>query len=263
MARIDPISRSDPEEVLNAPPLRIRYVPGRSRRLVVSLAGVGRVRGEEPPPEFFRIAGGDGENHVLFVSDRSRSWLNAPGMAEAIVTTVRAVAGRIEADQVVALGNSMGGTMALHLAHLTPFDVVVALVPQYSADPAVVPLETRWRYFRRQIAGFPFRALSRLPATGAVYILHGGTEDELVHALRFPRARNVAHFILPRHDHNLARSLHEAGHLAPLIGHAMAGRRRRVWQAVEALGGMRRRAFEAARAVDLLGPGQHQAGVQA
>ncbi len=93
---------------------------------MVSVSGVGKVRRAEQPIEFFRIAGGDEENHVLFVNDVSRSWLNGPEVAELIMDTIRAVANYIKADQIVLIGNSMGGTMALHLAALMKVDVVVA-----------------------------------------------------------------------------------------------------------------------------------------
>lgn len=225
------------EQVILAPPLAVRFAPGASRRLVVSLAGVGRTRGVEPPPEFFRLAGADGTNPVLFVSDESRSWLNAPGMADAIVSAIRSTADRVGATEVVAIGNSMGATMALHLARLTKIDTVIAFVPQFSADPRIVPQETRWLFFRQQIASFPFQKIEAWPENTKVFTLHGSTPDEIYHAARFPKARrNVQHFVLPGHDHTLARRLHDQGALAGLVAAMMDGKMWQVRRTLEAMG---------------------------
>lgn len=228
------------QEVLIAPPLRIRHLPGRGPRLVISLAGVGTEPGKEPPPEFYRMASDDGENHVVFVSDQSRSWLNAPGMADAIVAAVASLRDRLGITEIVALGNSMGGTMALHLARLIPMARTLALVPQYSADPALVPDEHRWLPFRRRIAAFPFRAVDTIATQGTHVVLHGGTTGELRHALAFPQAPNLRHYILPRHNHNLARRLHDRGRLAPLVSAFLTGRLQVVDRRVRAMGGVAR-----------------------
>ncbi|EBA04574.1 hypothetical protein RB2150_10831 [Rhodobacteraceae bacterium HTCC2150] len=103
-------------ELAAEPPLALSYLPGQGETLVVSLAGVGSKRAEQPPCEFFKVASQEGAHHVLFVSDASRSWLNGPGLAAAIVTAIENAADMINATRVIALGNSMGGTMALLLA---------------------------------------------------------------------------------------------------------------------------------------------------
>lgn len=233
------------QDVLLAPPLRIRFASGASRRLVVSLAGVGQQRHVEPPAEFFRLAGADGTNPVLFISDDSRSWLNADGMADAIVAAIRAAAARVDATHIVAIGNSMGATMALHLARLTPIDTVIAFVPQFSADPSVVPDEARWLFYRRKIAAFPFQSVTVWPDETKVFVLHGTTPDEMYHATRFPKPhRNVQHFVLPGHDHTLARALHDQGVLSDLVAAMMDGKMWRVRRMLERMGAVSPRAFE-------------------
>jgi pimeloyl-ACP methyl ester carboxylesterase len=232
------------QEVLIAPPLRIRFAPGASSRLVVSLAGVGQARKLEPPPEFFRLSGADGTNPVLFISDESRSWLNAAGMAGAITDAIRTTSARVGATEIVAIGNSMGGTMALHLARLTPINTVIAFVPQFSADPQIVPQEQRWLFFRRQIAVFPYHTIDQWPKNTKVFALHGGTEDEMYHARRFPKAgRNIQHFVLPGHDHNLARRLHDQGALAGLVAAMMDGKMWQVRRMLETMGAVLPGAF--------------------
>ena len=228
--------------------LRIAHVPGRSATLVVSLSGVGTRPSRMPPPEFFRLATRGGAHHGLFVADAGRRWLNAPGMAEEIVGAVRAVAAEIGATRIVAVGNSMGGTMALHLAGLVPFDGVLAFVPQYSVDPDIVPEEARWMRFRRRIADWPHRVVTLDGLAGRqVFVLHGATADELHHARRFPRLDGVDHHIFPVAGHRLARDLKEAGRLDAMIGHLIDGRPRLLRRAIRQAGGVSRGTFEAAR----------------
>ena len=194
------------QDILLEPPLAIRYLPGSSRTLVVSFSGVGNSRAKEPTEEFFKIASSNGENHVLFVSDISRSWLNAKGMAGAIVKTIEDTAKRIDAKHVTAIGNSMGATMALHISKMLAFNTVVALVPQFSVDPEIVPEEKRWMFFRKRIEKHVFPRVENLPENKPLFfIVHGGSEDEQMHAGLFPKGINIAHFILPDHDHNLAK----------------------------------------------------------
>ena len=70
------------------PPLALSYLPGQGKTLVISLSGVGTKRWEQPPIEFFKMASQERQNHVLFVSDASRSWMNAPGLARQIVAAI-------------------------------------------------------------------------------------------------------------------------------------------------------------------------------
>ncbi len=238
--------RAQLHDVLMEPPLRIQYRPGRNRVLVLSIAGAGKNNFDKPVLEFYKLAAGaEGNNHILFVIDDSRSWMNGPRVAERIVEAVSRTRDRIGAERVVALGNSMGGTMGLVLSTLMPLDAVIALTPQYSVDPAVVPEEKRWMNYRRRIRDFRFRTVDSLPVARTEFtILHGDTPDELAHALRFPVIPGLPHFILPGRDHQLARSLHHEGLLAPVIWHAIALRRRRTRQAVRAAGGMFRTDYE-------------------
>lgn len=221
---------------------------GASKRLVVSFAGVGTRRDEVPPTEFARAAHWNGENNVIFVSDVSRCWMNNSSMMEFLVEAVEGIAEQIGAEDISAIGNSMGGTAAMVLASRIELDTVVAITPQYSVHPDEVPEETRWMFFRNQITEWPYRVVPDLRERGCqVTILHGGTMDELVHADRFPMDAGYRHFIFPEHGHTVARGLHSAEHLAPIVTLGILGRDLRVRRAVRAAGGMSRLRFEQVR----------------
>ena len=238
----------DLQELECAAPLSLTYMKGRGHTLVVSLAGVGTNPSEPPPQEFFAIGSQRGEHHVLFVSDASRSWLNGPEIAERIVTAIETAAKLSDAKRIVALGNSMGGTMALLLARLTRIDAVIAIAPQYSVHPERLPEEKRWQPFRKKIVDWPFEAVDEFATTQTeTVIVHGGTADECLHLDRFPRHPRVKHFVFPKLDHRLALRLHRRNQLAPIVDRAIAGEPWKMQRAIERAGGISREQFDADR----------------
>lgn len=236
------------QDIETAPPLGLSYLRGTDETLVVSLASVGSKRAEQPPPEFFKLASQGGKNHVLFVSDASRSWLNGSGLAERIVSAIERTAEETKAARIVALGNSMGGTMALLLARLTRIDTVLAVVPQFSVHPKRVPEETRWHFFRNQITEWPFEAVDDLPPEQTqTIILHGGTADECMHLDQFSTGPNTKHFVFPDLDHHLGRRLRKQKLLGAIVRRAIAGQNWRMRRAIQAAGGLSRAQFDASR----------------
>lgn len=227
-------------------PLRIRYLEGNGSDLIVSFSGVGTQRNVEPPPEFPGIASADRQNHVLFVSDKSRSWLNGAGMADQILCCIKATAEHVHADRVIAIGNSMGGTMALHLSKLFDFERVIAFTPQYSVLEKEVPEEDRWFFFRKQIRSYPFPRVENLrPETTKYYIFHGDEHRELAHALRFPKAPGISHYIMPKTDHRVAAHLRDRGALRPLVQNLINGKPRQFRKQLSDLGGIPIMQFDA------------------
>lgn len=240
--------RLAPIDLRADPPLALSFLPGSGDTLVVSLAGVGTQRSVQPPAEFFRMSSQSGRNHVLFVSDASRSWLNGPGLADRIVAAIEAAVVDHGIRRIVALGNSMGGTMALLLASLTRIDAAIAVVPQVSVHPDRVPEERRWMFFRKKIAEWPFVAVEKLATENTeMTILHGGSDDEIVHLDRFPRDAKARHFVFPSLDHNLAKSLRKSGMLEKIIGRAIEGKPWQLRRSIEKAGGITREAFDAQR----------------
>lgn len=209
--------------------LAIGYVPGRSKRLVVSMSGVGRRRNRMPPYEFVASASNGGENHTLLVADRTRSWMNRKMVSEAIVEHIEMLKAEHDIRSVVALGNSMGGFMALVLPQLTRVDQVIAFSPQYSMHPEHVPEEKRWQFWRDRFPRYAHETVGRLDkANGKVFVFHGDSDEEAIHWRRFPGRRSLQHFILRGMGHDMARDLQRRGLLKRVIRNAIAGRPRRV-----------------------------------
>jgi pimeloyl-ACP methyl ester carboxylesterase len=224
----------EPVLVETPEPLCVHHLPGSGKRLVLSLAGVGTSRKFSPRREFTGSASGGGQNHVLFISDSSRSWMNGPGVKDRIVDIVAQFRRQFEIDEVVALGNSMGGFAGLVLADVMPVDTVIAFSPQFSANPDVVPEETRWWFYRRQIQQWDFAEVGSLNHPGTNYfIFHADAPEEAVHWARFPKDKRIHHFILAGEDHNLVRTLQKRGLLRQVIETAIAGKPRAVRRALE------------------------------
>jgi pimeloyl-ACP methyl ester carboxylesterase len=227
------------EDIPAKDPLRMAYWRGTSEKLVVVLSGVGQDPNEYPPFEFFGSATENQKNHALFISDRSRSWLNGDGVSTQIVDTINDVAKSIGTPEIILLGNSMGGTMALMLKDMVPAKIVLAFVPQFSVSRKVVPGEKRWRKYRKNIEvyRFPKVRLKKNPDQ-TVFIVHGDTDPEMMHARKFPKVRGVRHFIIPGEGHNLSKKLKRKGQLAEVISAALNDKPYKFRRLMKRSGGM-------------------------
>jgi hypothetical protein len=228
-----------PEPYLVDPPLYLDYLEGTSDLLVIAFSGVGYRDRPVPMPEATILTSWDGINHVLFVRDASRSWMNAPGMAARLTAAVASLVEKIKPTRIVAFGNSMGGTAALIFATLFRLDAVLAIVPQYSVKPDIVPKERRWRHFSREILEWTFPTVPDLAGTQNVLILHGGDGAEMIHARKFAVPPNVDHYVLPQYGHMLAKILKNKQILRPLMEQVLTGNMAQARAVVEAAGGLR------------------------
>ncbi|WP_283424290.1 alpha/beta hydrolase [Shimia sagamensis] len=212
----------------------VAYMRGTGNRLVVTLGGVGTKPNEMPPFEFVGTASQGGENHVILVTERARTWMNSPDLPVAIVKEIETVVAREAIDEVVAIGNSMGGFMALVLPTLTRVDTVVAPSPQFSMHPNVVPEETRWQKWRRR---FPTDLVRQVPAPQdgmRSLVLHGDSPKERIHWARFsPASKTFNHFILRGESHDLVKALKKLDIMRPLLERAMDVKTRKVRKLLE------------------------------
>lgn len=214
-----------------------RYA-GSSDRLVVCLSGVGKQRGVMPPYELVNSATDGGRHSAIFVSDKTRSWLNAPKLAELIVFEIEKAQKLFQPSKTSAVGNSMGGFMALELSRYVDFSTTLAIVPQFSVKPSEVPDEKRWSFFRNAIDSYRFPRIEGLAAEGCNhFVIHGGDADEFRHWRRFPVQKNVKHMIVPKEDHRLAAKLKAKGKLNAVVSSAIENRFKVFRQLIESVGG--------------------------
>lgn len=227
--------------------LRLWRHRGQSNRLVICFSGIGRDARRPPRLEFAKTASASGRDHVLYIADPNRTWLNAPGLIEEIAALVEAEAARLAPDHIVAMGHSLGGYSALALGGFTRIDAALAFSPQLAVDPALVPDERRWTEMRARIGAYRIGDVSMLmrPETEH-YIVFGDYRREAAQRRLMRPAANAHCFLLPGVRHDTVVRLHHAGLLDTVVQLAFDRRTRR----------LRRLLAEKMRAVQLAPPAE-------
>ncbi|MBE0553994.1 MAG: hypothetical protein IH625_09920 [Rhodobacteraceae bacterium] len=206
----------EPETIFEDKNLRIMLAQSNERsngRTLVSFTGVGHGMGgiDVQKPEFFKA--GDGYGNMVFVTDVSRSWGNRIDFAF-LNEVLEPFKGK---DGFDALGNSMGGFLAVLAARFLQFRTVVAFAPQFSVKPEIVPWETRWRNYRQAIEVWRYPSLDEmwLPETRYyVFSSVGGLDGK--HTDMLPERENLTVTKVKAH-HDFAQTLKDAGLLHEVI----------------------------------------------
>ncbi|WP_138468609.1 hypothetical protein [Poseidonocella sp. HB161398] len=191
------------------------------KRILLSFTGIGNRMGgmDVQSPEFF--SAGNAFDNILFISDLKRSWGNNFDLAALCAR----LAPYLEGREIYALGNSMGGFLAIASTCHLPVTAVAAFVPQFSVVPELVPEETRWQDYISGISEWRIPSLEgRFNATTRYYVFSGSTAEEGIHASRFPVQPNLFHARLRPATHGLARALKDEGTLRDVISAVWEGR---------------------------------------
>ncbi len=216
--------RDTPQLIHEDARLRVTYLPARGvgarpSELVVAFSGIGHGLGGMQTEEFAGSAAEKGgRNHVLFITDKQRSWFSAPGLMDEITDHVRKIAAQVGVSSCVTIGNSMGGYGAVRLSREFPVSCAVAFSPQFSMHPEIV-VETRWEEHR------PFIDLARhLPLSDCMapparyYLVFGGSSrSETKHRDLFPVFDGVTILSLPGAGHNIVQKIKDFGLLTTLV----------------------------------------------
>ena len=107
---------------------------------------------------FLRDCGYD----AIHVINRTNVWYQYPEMPDAL-RAIREAASRYA--EVFTYGSSMGGYAAIRFAEAVGARTAIAISPQYSVAPKVVPFERRWRALARRI---DFSRETRCPGSAVV-----------------------------------------------------------------------------------------------
>lgn len=214
---------------------------GQNTRLVICLSGVGKDSEDIPPYEFARSATENGQNHVLFVVDPKRTWLNGDGVIERILEDTAKIVDGHGITSICTLGHSMGGFAAIVLADFMEVDTVVSLAPQHSVHPDVAGNEHRWRNWVDPIADFRIRSVDDHWVNETSYhVIHGNHNRDKFQRDRFPVRAGLVHTILPDTTHAVPQRLKREGMLDQVVSLCLNNRTRRVRQMLEPLGAYRR-----------------------
>lgn len=208
---------------------RVDGCPGGAESLVLSFASIGHDPARAPSPEFVATATAGGRP-ALFISDESRSWGRAPGLAEVLSDALAALCLNGPPARIAAIGQSMGAVLALRATALLPVDCVLAFGPQSHLGPP----ETRWSPWGPAAAPL---APADWPAQTRVTLFHG-LADDAAQAAGFAPRPGMDHILFPGITHSdLCPHLKRHGVLAGLLDAALAADRRRLLRIASSAGG--------------------------
>ena len=211
--------------------LRVMRRAGQSDRMVVCFSSVGAGPDVPPPPEWQRLAGRNPSDHLLFLADPARSWLNRPELIEEMGDTITAESTRLQVRRTAAIGFSLGGFSTLVMPAFAKIDVALALSPQISVDPSVVPEEKRWKLYRDKIAYYRIRsAEDHIQPHCQYFIFLGAHPRERLQRQQVGHHPNLDYYVMANSNHNTQVRLKEAGVLDAVIDACFDGARDRVQQ---------------------------------
>lgn len=226
--------------------LRIWAHRAESARLVVSFSGVGKELSGQSY-DFPATATGEGRHNALFIADPARSWLNAPGLIEEMVSEIEAFSRACGAEEICFMGHSMGGYTAMILPGFTLAHRVFAFAPQFSVHPEVAGDDGRWMNYREGIGAHRIRGVTDHLNDHSDYVLvHGSQARDALQRDRFETRANMRHFIIPGLGHGVPVFLKKQGLMTPIVQAAFDGRPRQLRRLFARVGGAHR-AVEPAR----------------
>lgn len=224
------------------------FEPGRDV-LIVTLDNLSTIDTPYPRPAWLRGRILDMGYSVLGVQSMAKDWYRNPD-AEDLLRRLVSTGFFRRFHRVLFVGASMGGMGALVLARLVPGAMVLALSPQSTMAPDLVPFEHRFQWAARRTDwdGPGLRdAAGAIPDLGRVVVIYDARviEDRL-HAARLD-GPNVVRVRIDHCTHEAIRVVMKCGALAPLIADVLAQGRPgpAFWRAMRARRGVRKwaRAF--------------------
>lgn len=195
--------------------LKLQMADGDGDYVLVAFTGVGHALGgvDVQQPEFLSLCS---FGKVFWVIDKKRSWGNNLN----IEAVSRAILNMANGKPLIAVGNSMGGFLAILLSRHLHAKKILAFTPQWSINPKIVPEEKRWLVYRKDIRVIRYPDLSASFSDECQYaILHGAHETEAIHSKFFRglTQENVETITVSGVAHDVARYLKERGCLQTLL----------------------------------------------
>lgn len=214
--------------LIDAPPWRVEMAEGDGTDLILAFASIGHDPTRPPSPEFVTSARRANRRALCF-TDASRSWGLDPAFPQILRDALAAAA---PARRHLAIGSSMGATLALRAAAHVPLDTILAFGPQSRLN------DPRWSHWTARLADPGPPPLTPGPWT----LLFHALDDDREQAFGFPEAAQTDHLLFPGLTHSrLTPYLKERGLLSGLIDAALTQDRRRLLRIATNAGGVQRR----------------------
>lgn len=161
-----------------------------------------------------------GDSHLGVMMARRNDWFRHGALFD-VFDDLAGAGFFAQFAEVVFYGSSMGGYGALAFSVAAPGARVVAMVPQTSLDPAVVPWEARYQRGFERGDWADRRYADGAAARNVTLIYDPFSAADHLHAARLPDAR---HFQLPFAGHRVGRHLLLMGALGAVAEQLIEGR---------------------------------------
>ncbi len=158
--------------------------------------------------------------NAIHVLSRDNDWYLLPDIERALAAAAKAAA---TFERVTAYGSSMGAYAAIWLGRLAGATTAIALSPQFSIDPRVVPFEDRWNPDAPRL---DYEIERRLGLTGFVSsadVFYDPTNRDARHVELFRDCLEVRDVRLPDCGHPVTGFLAEVGLLKRVVLEAAQG----------------------------------------
>jgi lysophospholipase L1-like esterase len=163
---------------------------------------------------------GFGENFLssrqidaLHVIPRDNRWYQYPELPE-VASLLCGIAGNYA--RTITYGSSMGGYAAIRFAGAVGASAALAVSPQFSIDPTIVPFENRW-LDDAQAIDFRLERSWSPDFAGTAYIVYDPSNIDARHVELFARRTRVIPVALHGAGHPCTGFLAEIGLLQPLV----------------------------------------------
>jgi len=187
--------------------VKISYFDKKSDDVVLSFSSTPRLaQGEEIAEEQF--VGTLSNNNVtgIFIIDKQSSYGNKINFGEIAATIAPII---INAERVHAVGYCMGGFLAILMSKVISLHSVVAITPQWSIHPDILPESSYLREFTNRIDSWEVISLENsFNDTAKYFIFNSNDVDDQYQIQFFPEQENLEIFEFgPATGHDLPEAL--------------------------------------------------------
>lgn len=209
-------------ELVDDENVRVRLIEQDSNTVTLCFTGIGHALGgvDVQSEEFLSASR---TSTCLFIIDKRRSWgnnIDFIGLEKVIDPYIRL-------KTINAIGNSMGGFLAILATRFFPINAVVAICPQFSVSKRVIPAEARFDRYVNAIEHWRYESLAGcFNQHTSYYILAGIGGDDDKQLRLFPSSDNIQmlYFNHPSFVHNVAQRLKEENLLYGVISNCFQRR---------------------------------------
>jgi lysophospholipase L1-like esterase len=158
--------------------------------------------------------------NAIHILSRDNDWYLLPEIESALQAAAKAAA---PFDRVSAYGSSMGAYAAMRLGRLAGATTAIALSPQFSIDPRIVPFEDRWNPDARRLDYEIERRLGRKGFVSSADVFYDPANRDARHVELYRSALEVRDVRLPDCGHPVTGFLAEVGLLQRAVLEAAQG----------------------------------------